>query len=53
MKPNRLKWRLQSNHTDPSNKPYECFVCKCDEINFQKANLVKYSSFPAKALFAS
>jgi hypothetical protein len=52
MKPNKLNWHLQSNRTDQENKPREYFVRKGDQIHFQKASLLKYSSVPGEALLA-
>jgi hypothetical protein len=53
MKPNKLKWHLETKHSEMKNKPEEYFCRKLDDVRIQQKSFVSTTTISSKALFAT
>jgi hypothetical protein len=53
MKPNKLKWHLETKHSEMKNKPQEYFRRKLDDVRIQQKSFVNTTTISFKALFAT
>jgi hypothetical protein len=53
MKPNKLKWHLETKHSEMKNKPQEYFRRKLDDVHIQQKPFVNTTTILSKTLLAS
>jgi hypothetical protein len=52
MKPNKLKWHLETKHSEMKNKPKEYIGRKLDEIHIRQRSFINTTTGLAEALLA-